>query len=555
MFAPAVSDLWWKNAVVYCLDVETFMDADGDGVGDFPGLTQRLPYLAGLGVTCVWLLPFYPTPNRDDGYDVCDYYAVDPRLGTLGDFVEFVRTANDFGIRVVVDLVVNHTSADHPWFQSARSSRESPYRDWYVWVDEPPAEELDVIFPDQESSNWEYDEQAGQHYLHRFYTSQPDLNLANPAVRDELSRIMGFWVQLGVAGFRVDAAPYLIGSAGVEGAMPQDPHDILREMRAFLSRRRGDAVLFGEVNLDPGEREAYFGDGGDQMTGLFDFLASGALFTSLARQDATPLREQMSRTPAPPGSSQWLHFVRNHDELNLSRVPPEWKSDVMDAFAPEASMRMYGRGIRRRLPPMVDGDPRRVELAYSLLLTLPGTPVLFYGEEIGMGENLDIPGRRSVRSPMQWSDRENAGFSRAAPDALTRPVVAEGPFRYEQVNVAEQRRRDDALLTRISRGIGVRKECPEFGWGEVRVVDTGDSRVLAHRCDWLDGTVLAVHNLCGEAVDVRLDLHDGEEFEHLTDVFGSSPYAPLSPDQLAFSIPPYSYRWLRARRPGSGLPL
>jgi maltose alpha-D-glucosyltransferase / alpha-amylase len=555
MFAPAVSDLWWKNAVVYCLDVETFMDADGNGIGEFSGLTQRLPYLAGLGVTCVWLLPFYPTPNRDDGYDVADYYAVDERLGTLGDFVEFMRTATDLGIRVVIDLVVNHTSVDHPWFQSSRSSRDSPYRDWYVWVDERPAEELDIIFPDQESSNWEYDEQAGQYYLHRFYASQPDLNLANPAVRDELSRIMGFWVQLGVAGFRVDAAPYLIGATGVEGQMPQDPHDILREMRSFLSRRRGDAVLFGEVNLDAGEREAYFGDNGDQMTGMFDFLASGALFASLAREDATPLRDQIDRTATPPGGSQWLHFVRNHDELNLSRVPEDWKTDVMDAFAPQESMRMYGRGIRRRLPPMLDGDARRVELAYSLLLTLPGTPVLFYGEEIGMGENPDIPGRRSVRSPMQWSDRENAGFSRVAPQDLIRPVVSDGPFRYEQVNVTDQRRQEGSLLNRISRGIAVRKTCPEFGWGTVRVVDAGDARVLAHRCDWLEGTVIAVHNLCGESVDVRLDLEDGEQFEHLTDVFGSSEYDPVSPDEVAFSLPPYSYRWMRARRPGSGLPL
>ena len=556
MFSPAVSDLWWKNAVVYCLDVETFMDGDGDGVGDFDGLTSRLPYLDGLGVSCLWLMPFFPTPNRDDGYDVSDYYGVDPRLGTLGHFVEFLRTATEHGMRVVIDLVVNHTSRDHPWFQSARSSRDSPYRDWYVWADERPDEPEKVIFPDVETSNWEYDEQAGQYYLHRFYGSQPDLNLANPAVRDEINRIMGFWVELGVSGFRVDAAPYLIGATGLEEQMPQDPHDILRQMRSFLSRRRGESVLFGEVNLDPGDREPYFGDsGGDQMNGLFDFLTSGALFTSLARQDATPLAEQLRRTPAPPAGAQWLQFVRNHDELNLSRLPEDWKADVMDAFAPDDDLRMYGRGIRRRLPTMVDGDRRRVELAYSLLLTLPGTPVLFYGEEIGMAENLDIPGRLSVRSPMQWSDHDNGGFSRAPSHELVRPVLSGGPFGYEELNVAAQRRREDSLLNRIERAIRVRKECPEFGWGSWAVIDTGDSRVLAHRCDWLEGTVIAVHNLSGEQVGVRLDLRDGEDFEHLTDVFEDERYDPLPLDDPAFALAPYGYRWLRARRPGSRLPL
>jgi maltose alpha-D-glucosyltransferase/alpha-amylase len=553
MFAPAVSDLWWKNAVVYCLDVETFMDGDGDGVGDFVGLTQRLPYLDGLGVTCVWLLPFYPTTNRDDGYDVTDYYDVDPRLGTLGHVVEFVRTASELGIRVVVDLVVNHTSVDHPWFRSARTSRDSPYRDWYVWVDEKPEHEQKVIFPDQEDSNWEWDEQADQYYLHRFYRSQPDLNLANPQVRDEIHRILGFWTELGVSGFRVDAVPYLIGPTGVEDQMPQDPHDILREMSGFLTRRKGEAVLFGEVNLEPGRREPYFGDRGDQLNGLFDFLTSGALFASFARESAVPLREQLERTPEPPGGCQWLQFVRNHDELNLSRVPEEWKADVMRAFAPDEQMRIYDRGIRRRLPTMVGGDRRRIELAYSLLLTLPGTPVLLYGEEIGMGDDLDMDGRLSVRPPMQWSDRPHGGFTRS--DSPVRSVISGGEFGFEQVNVESQRRRERSLLNRVERAIRVRKECPEFGWGRWQVLDAGDERVLAHRCDWLEGSVLAVHNLCGEDVDVHLELADGREFEHLTDVFGNQQYDPLDVDDLSFRLPAYSYRWLRARRPGSPLPL
>jgi maltose alpha-D-glucosyltransferase/alpha-amylase len=557
MFGPAVSDTWWKNAVVYCLDVQTFMDADGDGVGDFRGLTQRLPYLDGLGVTCLWLLPFYPTTGRDDGYDVTDYYGVDPRLGTLGNLVDFLRTARERGIRVVADLVVNHTSQDHPWFQSARSSPDSPYRNWYVWADEPPEDQQKVIFPGQEDSNWEYDEQAGQYYLHRFYSGQPDLNVANPEVRDEIHRIMGFWIELGMSGFRVDAAPYLIGPTGVADKMPQDPHSVLEEMRGFLTRRRGDAVLFGEVNLGPGEREEFFGDAGDEMTALFDFLLSGALFTSLARGNAGALVEQLRRTPTPPRNCQWLQFARNHDELNLSRVPEDWKADVMEAFAPEPEMRIFGRGIRRRLPPMVDGDRRRLELVYSLLLTLPGTPVLLYGEEIGMGDDLSLSGRTSVRPPMQWSAHANGGFSNAKPEQLTRPVMSGGDFGYEQVNVAAQRRREDSLLSRVSRAVNVRKQCPEFGWGSWTVLDSGDDRVLAHRCDWLEGTVLAVHNLSGDDVDVRLDLAsgDGGRLDDLTDVFGNQRYDELDVDDPRFRLPPYSYRWLRARRPSSSLPL
>ncbi|MCZ2805714.1 alpha-amylase family protein [Modestobacter sp. VKM Ac-2983] len=554
MFDPAVSDQWWRNAVVYCVDVERFMDSDGDGVGDFRGLTRRLPYLSGLGVTCLWLLPFYPSPGRDDGYDVADYYSVEPRLGSLGEFVEFVRTARDLGIRVVTDLVVNHTSSDHPWFREARRSRDSKYRDWYVWSDEEPAEQEKVIFPDEEDSNWAWDEEAGQYYLHRFYSSEPDLNIANPDVRDEINRIMGFWVELGVSGFRIDAAPYLIGGTGIENEMPQDPHVILQGMRGFLSRRQGDAVLLGEVNLDPGERETFFGADGDELTCLFDFITSGAVFAALARGEAGPLAEQLRRNPTPPRTSQWLNFLRNHDELNLSRVPEDQKADVMAAFAPEEDMRIFGRGIRRRLPPMVDGDRRRIELAMSLLMTLPGTPVLLYGEEIGMGDDLSAPGRRSVRTIMQWNDGPNGGFSTCTDD-LTAPLVTGGPFGYREVNVAAQRRREDSLLNRVERAIRVRKESPEFGWGSPAVLEAGDPRVLAHRCHWLEGAVLAVHNLSGDDVEVRLEPVELQQFEEFADVFGNDRFDPLDPADPVFRLSPYGYRWLRGRVAGSEVAL
>ena len=570
MIDKAVSDLWWNNAVVYCLDVETFMDADGDGIGDFRGLTRRVDHLAGLGVTCVWLMPFYPTPNRDDGYDITDFYTVDPRLGTLGDFVEFMRTARERGLRVIVDLVVNHTSRQHPWFRSARSSRDSPYRDWYVWADEPLDEPSKIIFPSAEDSNWAYDEEAGQYYLHRFYSEQPDLNVGNADVRDEIHRIMGFWLELGVSGFRVDAVPYLIEGTGIEGDMADDPHRYLREMRAFMSRRRGDAIMVGEVNLRPERQRRFFGDEtGDELQLLFNFYGCGKLFLALARQDAAPLADALRTLPAPPPGCQWANFVRNHDELNLSRLPQGEQDEILDAFAPDETMRMFGRGARRRLPPMLDRDERRVRLAYSLLLTLPGTPTLLYGEEIGMGEDLSVDGRMSIRTPMQWSAGRNAGFSPARPGELIRPVTG-GDGGSEGTNVADQRQDPDSLLNWMERAVRARRQAPEFGWGGWRVVDVdaegggrgaggadggGAGALFVHRCDGLGGTVLAAHNLAAQPCRVRLRPSDlagdggtGDGAEVVADLFGDRRYPPVDPADPVLEVDGHGYRWLRVVR-------
>ncbi|HEX2416552.1 MAG TPA: alpha-amylase family glycosyl hydrolase, partial [Micromonosporaceae bacterium] len=336
------ADLWWKNAVVYCLDIETYQDSNGDGHGDIQGLIQRIDHLSRLGVTCLWLMPFFPTPDRDDGYDITDFYNVDPRLGTLGDFVELVRTARDRGIRVIADLVVNHTSAEHPWFRSARASRESPYRDWYVWRDQPPADApkpKDMVFPDQETSVWDYDEHAGQYFLHRFYKHQPDLNIANPAVRDELARVMGFWLELGLSGFRVDAVPFLLETMGSDDAeeLP-DPHDYLANLRAALSRRTGDGVLLGEVNLPYPDTMAYFGslDGvGDELTSCFDFILMQRMYLSLVRRDAGPIASALRERPEPPRDAQWATFIRNHDELTLDKLSQGERREVFAAFGPE----------------------------------------------------------------------------------------------------------------------------------------------------------------------------------------------------------------------------
>jgi trehalose synthase len=542
----ATSDLWWKNAVIYCVDVELFSDANGDGVGDFPGLTDRVDYLAGLGVTCVWLMPFYPTPNRDNGYDIADFYGVDPRLGSLGDVVEFLRAARERGIRVIADLVVNHTSVDHPWFQAARADRDSPYRDFYCWVDEPPEDgPKDVVFPGQETSNWEFDEQAGQYYLHRFYKSMPDLNIANPRVRDEIHKVVGFWLELGMSGFRVDAAPFLIELTGAEQAGSGDPHEYLRDLRAFLGRRRGDAILLAEANLPPAEQRRFFGDEeGDEMHMVFNFVANQHLFLSLVRQQAAPLARALGELPPIPDTGQWANFVKNHDELSLDKLSPAEREEVFAALAPSQEMRIYGRGIRRRVPPMLGGDQRRLELVYDLLFALPGTPVLLYGEEIGMGDDLTVEGRGSVRVAMQWDDGANCGFSPVPPRV---PVVTDGDFGCKRVNVEDQRHDPQSLLNWTERLVRRRKETPELGWGWFQVVPAGDPAVLALRHDWRGSVVLTVHNFADRPVRARLRLPAADAGAALVELFADQAYEPPETPADGLPVAGYGYRWFRLR--------
>jgi trehalose synthase len=520
------SDLWWKNAVVYCLDIETFADSDGDGCGDIRGLIQQIDHLDRLGVTCLWLMPFFPTPDRDDGYDIIDFYGVDPRLGTLGDLVELIRTARDRGMRVIADLVVNHTSAQHPWFQDARSSRDSRYRDWYVWRDEPPADgPQGVVFPDQETSVWQFDEEAGQHYLHRFYKHQPDLNIANPQVRDEIARIMGFWMQLGLSGFRVDAVPFLIETAGQDDATAlPDPHDYIADLSAFLRRRNGEAVLLGEVNLPYQETMPFFGhDGGGgatrELTMCFDFIGMQQMYLALARADAEPLAEALRQRPDAPEDGHWATFVRNHDELTLDKLTDAQRQEVFAAFGPDEDMQLYGRGLRRRLPPMLGGDQRRIRMVYSLLFALPGTPVLFYGEEVGMAEDLSLPGRFAVRSDMDWT---------AAREQLSDP---------------------GSLLNWMRLLVECYRACPELAWGRYTVLDPGrDARpVFAHRCDAEGAAVVAMHNFADAEIEAAPVL-TGLAGAQLTDVLDprAEPVRVADDGRLTVGLPAYGGRWFRS---------
>jgi trehalose synthase len=551
------SDLWWKNAVIYCLDVETFYDTDGDGIGDVRGLAERIDYLAELGVTCVWLMPFYPSPDRDDGYDVTDFYGVDPRLGDLGELVEVIRTAHDRGLRVIADLIVNHTSDQHPWFKSARRSANSPFRDYYVWRDtEPPGTSDEVVFPDKENSIWEYDERTGEWYLHHFYSHQPDLNVGNPKVRDEILRAIGFWLELGFDGFRVDAVPFLMKDKEATrdpGDLPVDPHLLVKELRAFMSRRKGDSVMLGEVNVVHGEQYEYFGaEAGDELHMMFDFVGMQAAYLALARADARPLTRALLDRPAIHPHCQWATFLRNHDKLTLDKLSDDERQDVFAAFGPDEEMQLFGRGLKRRLPPMMGGDPRRVRMAYSLLFSLPGTPTLYYGEEIGMGEDLEAEGRLAVRTPMQWSTGRNGGFSDAPPGRLIQRPVPDG-YGPAHVNVAQQRRDPESLWSFMRTLISTYRLCPELGWGAFSVIDQPLTQVLAHRCDLDEVSTIAVHNLAADPVTVEMTIDGLGEGRELVDLFSHEAVGTTG-SVVRTRLEGYGFRWLRLR-PQGGLQL
>ncbi len=540
-----INDLWYKNAVIYSLSVATYMDANGDGIGDFEGLMRRLDYLQGMGVTAIWLMPFQPSPCRDGGYDVADYYGVDPRYGTLGDFVEFTEGCKQRGLRVLIDLVVNHTSNEHPWFQEARRDPQSKYRDWYVWSKKKPKNAASgVVFPGVQKSTWDYDSVAKAYYFHRFYDFQPDLNTSNPEVQAEILKIMGFWLQLGVSGFRMDAVPFVIAQKGAALARPREQYEMLRTFSQFLNWREGDAIILGEANVLPGTDMQYFGDSGDRMQMMFNFEVNQHLFLALASGDSRPLAKAMQATKRRPATAQWGQFLRNHDELDLGRLTDKQREGVFAAFGPDPEMQLYNRGIRRRLAPMLQGDRRRLELAYSLMMTLPGTPVIRYGDEIGMGDNLKLPERNCARTPMQWSTEPNAGFTKS--DKPSEPVISDGPYGFRHTNVAAQRRDPTSLLNWMERIIRMRKEVPEIGWGEFSFIATGTPKVLAMRYHWRNNSVLCVHNLSAEPREVRLKLAaDDEAGCELVNLLSDEHSQPEKGASHRVLLEPYGYRWYR----------
>jgi maltose alpha-D-glucosyltransferase/alpha-amylase len=538
-----INDLWYKNAIVYCLSVRTYLDTNADGIGDFQGLLRRLDYLQGLGVTAIWLLPFQTTPGRDDGYDVSDYYGVDPRYGSLGDFVEFTQGCRQRGLRILIDLVVNHTSDQHPWFQEARKDPKSKYRDWYVWSKKKPRNaNKGMVFPGVQKSTWNYDDAAKAWYFHRFYDFQPDLNTSNPEVQAEILKIMGFWLQLGVSGFRMDAVPFVISAKGPNVRRPVENYDMLRMLREFLTWREGDAIILAEANVIPHVDMNYFGTSGERLQMMFNFEVNQHLFYALASADTRPLIKALQTTKPRPATAQWAQFLRNHDELDLGRLTKKQRDAVFAAFGPEPNMQLYKRGIRRRLAPMMQGDRRRLELAYSLMMTLPGTPVFRYGDEIGMGDNLDLPERNCARTPMQWSNEPQAGFTESDQSVL--PVISQGPYGFEHVNVAAQKRDPNSLMDWTERMIRMRKEVPEIGWGDFSIIPTGKPEVLAIRYDWRNNSVLFVHNL--SAVPTELEFGSAAKVDgQLVNLLASDHSTPDASGKHCILLEPYGYRWFR----------
>jgi maltose alpha-D-glucosyltransferase / alpha-amylase len=543
IFYTMIEDLWYKNAVIYSLDLETFMDLNGDGVGDFEGLNRRLDYLHALGVDTIWLAPFQPTPNHDNGYDIKDYYGVDPRHGSSGTFVEFMHHAKRLGINVIIDLVVNHTSDQHPWFQAARNDKDSKYRSWYVWSKKRPSDwNKGMVFPGVQEATWTYDKKAREYYFHRFYEFQPDLNMDNPEVREEIRRIIGYWLEMGVAGFRVDAVPFILETPAAGEATPALRFEYLREFRRFLQWRRGDAILLGEANVLPEESQKYFGEEGDGIHLMFNFYVNQYVFYALASADTEPLIEALKATKGTFHSSQWANFLRNHDELDLGRLTEEQRQRVFERFGPDKNMQLYDRGIRRRLSPML-GNRRQCELAYSLMFSLPGTPVIRYGDEIGMGDDLSLKERNAVRTPMQWSDDPNAGFSEA--EALIHPVIDKGPYTYTQLNVEAQKRDPDSLLNWMTTLIRIRKECPEIGWGSWEIINSGRPQVLAMLYSWQNSHLLIVHNFDEKMHEIELNLKHRKDAT-LVELTKDNHIVANDKGKHSIIMAAFGYRWFRA---------
>jgi maltose alpha-D-glucosyltransferase / alpha-amylase len=536
-----IEDLWYKNAVMYNVDLESFMDLNKDGIGDFAGLARRLDYLHALGIDTIWLAPFQPSPNKDNGYDIKDYYGVDHRHGSGGNFVEFMHQAKKRGIKVIIDLVINHTSDQHPWFQDARSSEDSKHRDWYVWSKKKPANwDEGMVFPGEQHSTWTYDKKAKAYYFHRFYEHQPDLNMDNPEVRAEIRRIMGYWLELGISGFRVDAVPFVLESI-VPG---QKQHELqfqyLCEFRRFLQWRKGDAIMLGEANVLPEETKPFF-DEGRGIHLMFNFYVNQFLFYALATGEVEPLAQALEATRNELPTVQWAHFLRNHDELDLGRLSEEQRQKVFARFGPEENMQLYERGIRRRLAPML-GNRAQIELAYSLMFSLPGTPMLYYGEEIGMGDDLSLNERDAVRTPMQWSDSPQAGFSEA--EKLVLPIINQGPYSCKHVNVETQRREKDSLLNWMTALIRLRQECSEIGWGKWQILKTNVPQILAMHYSWNGSSLVIVHNFDEKAHEVVLDLQQDEE-EKLVDLMDIQETTADEKGLHHINLDAYGYRWFR----------
>jgi maltose alpha-D-glucosyltransferase/alpha-amylase len=538
--------LWYKDAIIYQVHVRTFQDSNGDGIGDFQGLEQKLDYLQELGVSAIWLMPFFPSPLRDDGYDIADYRSVHSSYGTLEDFREVLASAHERGLRVIIELVLNHTSDQHPWFQEARSSQNNPRRDWYVWSDtEARYKDARIIFLDTETSNWAWDPISKSFYWHRFFSHQPDLNYDNPAVREEMWDVMKFWLDMGVDGFRLDAVPYLVEREGTNCENLPETHTILKELRRKLDEQYPGRMLLAEANQWPADLRPYFGEG-DEFHMAFHFPLMPRMFMGLKLEDRKPITEILQQTPEIPPSCQWSLFLRNHDELTLEMVTDMERDYMYDMYAESKTMRL-NLGIRRRLAPLLNNDRRRIELMNGLLMSLPGTPIIYYGDEIGMGDNISLGDRNGVRTPMQWSGGWNSGFSIAKPEQLYAPLIQDPVYGYPAVNVLSQRESGHSLFHWMQRIISVRRSTEAFGRGSIEFLYPANHRILAYLRKLGKETVLVVNNLSSSAQAVELDLHRYKG-NILMEMFGNNIFPRVGELPYLLTLGPYQFYWFRLRR-------
>ncbi len=537
---------WFKRAVFYEIHIRGFFDGNDDGAGDFRGLIDKLDYLQWLGIDCIWLLPMYASPLRDGGYDIADFFQIHPDYGSVEDFRMFVEAAHQRGIRVIADLVMNHTSSDHPWFQESRSSPDSPKRDWYVWSDvDDRYPEVRIIFIDSEPSNWTWDPVAGQYYWHRFFSHQPDLNFDNPEVQEAMLNVLRFWLDLGIDGFRLDAVPYLYERDGTNGENLGETHEYLKRVRAEVDARYPDRVLLAEANQWPEDVVAYFG-GGDECHMAFHFPVMPRMFMSLRREEAKPILEILDRTPAIPDNAQWGLFLRNHDELTLEMVTDEERDYMYAEYAKDPRMKL-NLGIRRRLAPLLDNGRDEIELMHAILFSLPGAPVLYYGDEIGMGDNVYLGDRDGVRTPMQWTGDRNGGFSRADFAQLYLPPLMDPVYGFGAVNVEAQLRTPTSLLRWLHRFIALRKEHPVFGIGTYEPLRPENSRIFAHIRRYEDDVVLCVHNLARSAQAVELDLGEFEGWIP-EEMLGRSRFPAIGELPYLLTLAPRGWFWFLLRR-------
>ncbi|HEX6906134.1 MAG TPA: maltose alpha-D-glucosyltransferase [Terriglobales bacterium] len=537
---------WYKDAVIYQVHVRTFHDSNGDGIGDFAGLAQKLDYLQQLGITAIWLMPFFPSPLKDDGYDISDYRSVHSSYGTLQDFTTFLNAAHQHGIRVIVEFVLNHTSDQHAWFQESRRSTDNPKRNWYVWSEaDTRYRGARIIFLDSEMSNWAWDTVSKSYYWHRFFSHQPDLNYDNPEVREEMWQTMKFWLDLGVDGFRLDAVPYLVEREGTSCENLPETHAIIRDFRARLDAGYPGRMLLAEANQWPADLRPYFGND-DEFHMAFHFPLMPRMFMGLKLEDRKPIMEILQQTPEIPPGCQWCLFLRNHDELTLEMVTDVERDYMYEAYAGDKTMRL-NLGIRRRLAPLLENDRRRVELMNGMLMSLPGTPIIYYGDEIGMGDNVFLGDRNGVRTPMQWSGGWNAGFSTADPESLYSPLILNPLFGYQAINVLSQQRSQHSLLSWMRRLIEVRKSTPVFGRGSIEFLQPPNHRVLAYVRQLGNERVLAVNNLSSSAQAVELDLRRYKGYI-LVEMFGRNIFPRIGDAPYLLTLGPHQFYWFRLRK-------